>query len=124
MKPAFLWTGRDWRDAVEGGVDDVADEPVVEWGMTVEEPVVDGAVQEVEGDLDFGVRGDLAAFDRAAEDRACLVAARFDEARAVLAGERGVCLGLGDQRGDRAPVGSPAGEPGSGAQEAEQVAAQ
>ena len=122
MKPVFIG-GRDWRDAVEDSVDDVVDEPVVEWGMTVEKPVVDRAVEEVERDLDFGVGGDLAAFDRAAEDRACLVTAWFHEARAVLSGERRVGLGFGDQGGDHAPVWSPAGEPGPGAEEAEQVAA-
>src|SRR6266702_112988 len=82
--------GRWWREAVEGGVDDVADELVVEWGVAVQQPVVDRAVEEVERDLDLGVRRDLAALDRAAEDRACLVPARFDEACAVLGGERGV----------------------------------
>jgi hypothetical protein len=86
--------------------------------MSVEEPVVDRAVEEVERDLGFGVRWDLAAFDGAAEDRACLVAARLDEPRAVFVGERWVGLGFGDQRGDGAPVGPPAGEPGTGAQQA------
>src|ERR1022692_3156404 len=115
--------GRWWRDAVEGGVDDVADEPVVERRMTVQEAVVDRAVEEVERDLDLGLGGDLAAFDRAADDRACLVAARLDEPRAVLTGERGVCLGFGEQGGDHAPVGPAAGEPGPGAEQAEHVAA-
>jgi hypothetical protein len=76
-------SGRRWCDAVEGGVDDVADEPVVEWGVPVQEPVVDRAVEQVEGDFDFRVGWDLAAFDRPAEDQACLVAARLDEACAV-----------------------------------------
>ncbi len=70
----------------------------------MEKPVVDGAVEEVERDLDFGVRWDLAAVDRPAEDRASLFTARFDEPRAVLAGEHRVGLGLGDQGGDHAPV--------------------
>src|ERR1700730_1860902 len=102
MKPVFIG-GRDWPDAVEDSVDDVVDEPGVEWGMTVEKPVVDRAVEEVERDLDFGVGGDLAAFDRAAEDRACLVTAWFHEARAVLAGgRRGGRGGRGDGR-ERGP---------------------
>ena len=114
---------RDQR-AVEGSVDDVTDEPVVERGVAVQQPVVDRAVEEVKRDLDFGVRGDLAAVDRPAENRASLVAARLDEPRAVLAGERRVGLGLGDQGGDHAPVGPLTGEPGPGTQQAEQVAAQ
>jgi hypothetical protein len=86
--------------------------------------VVKRAVEEVERDLDLGGRRDFAAFDRAAEDRARLVAARLDEARAVFAGELRVGLGLGGQRSDDAPVRPAAGEPGPGAEEAEQVAAQ
>ena len=70
--------------------------------MAVQQPVVDRPVEEVERGLDFGVRGDLAAVDRPAEDRACLVAARLNEPRSVLAGEHRIGLGLGDQRGDHA----------------------
>src|ERR1700685_578292 len=92
--------------------------------MTVQEPVVDRSVEEVERDLDLGVGGDLAALDRAPEDRARLVTARLDEASAVFTGEGRVRLGLGEQRSDRAPVGLSARQPGPGAKEPEQVAAQ
>jgi hypothetical protein len=72
-------------DAIQGGVDDVADEPVVERGVSVREAVVDGAVEEVERDLGVGAGGDFAAFDRAADDRAGLVAAARKRVWRVLA---------------------------------------
>ncbi len=95
--------------------------------MTVEEAVADRAVEEVEPGFDIGVRRDLAAFDRAAEDRAGLVAARRGETCAVFARECGVGLGFGDQRRDRTPVrpyGRLLASRGPGAQQAEQVTAQ
>lgn len=92
--------------------------------MAVQEPVVDRAVEQVEYDFDFGVLGDLAAFDRALEDRAGLLAAGLDKACAVFLGELRIRLRLGEQRGDHAPVRAPVGEPYPGAQEAAQVAAE
>jgi hypothetical protein len=53
----------------------------------VEEPAVERAVEQVERELDVGAGRQLAALDRACNDRAGLVAARFDEAFPVLLGE-------------------------------------
>ena len=70
--------------------------------MAVEQAVVDRAVEEVEGDFDVGVRCDLAAFDRAEEERACCVAPGLDEVLSVQLGEIRVRLRFGDEAGDDA----------------------
>ena len=48
-------------EAGEHGVDDVADEAVVEGRVVVEESVVERAVDEVERELDVDIRRELAA---------------------------------------------------------------
>jgi lysophospholipase L1-like esterase len=65
------------QDAVERHVHDLADEPVGQRGVAVQQPVVERAVQQVQRHLDAGLGGDLAALDGAAEDGAGLVPARF-----------------------------------------------
>src|SRR4051794_39824579 len=47
---AVRWCGGGCHGG-DDGVDDVFGEPLVEWGVTVQQSVVDGAVQQVEGDL-------------------------------------------------------------------------
>jgi hypothetical protein len=111
-------------DAVQGGVHDIPDEAVVERGVAVQEPVVERAVEHVQRDLDLGVRRDLAALDRAAEDLAALLAARRDKACPVLGGEGRVHLRLGDEPGDHAPVRPAGGQPGPRTQQRQQVASQ
>ena len=77
-------------------------EAVGEWGVLMEEPVVDGAVQEVERDLDVGAGCDLTAFDRSYEEHACGIAARVDEVLQVELRELRIGLRLGDQARDHA----------------------
>ena len=111
-------------DAVQCHVDDVLGEPVGQWRVAVQQPVIERAVEQVERYFDVGAGGDLAAFDGAVEDGPCLVAAGFDQAPAVFGGEYRVGLCLGDQCGDDPAVGAAAGQLGPGAQQREQVTAQ
>src|ERR1700722_6864944 len=62
-------------DAAQCHVDDVLDEPVVQWRVPVQQPVIKRAVKDVECHLDLGVRGDFAPVDGTAEDRPGLVPA-------------------------------------------------
>jgi hypothetical protein len=103
----FIVWGR--LDATQGHVDDVSGEPVVEWRVAVEQPVVERAVEQVEGYLDVGVGGDFAAFGGAVEEGPGLVPAWLDYALAVLGGEGGVGVCLGEEGCDYAGVGSAAG---------------
>src|SRR5688500_11826735 len=85
--------------ATENGVDDVGHEAVGEWGVAVEESVVKGPVEHVEGHLDVDGSRDLAAGGGPGEGGSALLAAGFDEAGAVLLLEGRVGLGFGDEGG-------------------------
>src|SRR5664279_4319461 len=91
-------------DAVDDGVDDLLDETVGERCVAVQQSVVDGPVEQVEGDVDVRVRGDLAAVDGPTQEFAGIGPARLDEVFPVELGEFGVGLGLGDEAGDDPPV--------------------
>ena len=73
--------------------------------MTVQQAVVDGAVQQVEGDVEVGVSGDLAAVTGSEKELAGRVASGLDEVAAVQLGELGVRLSFCDETGDDAGVG-------------------
>jgi hypothetical protein len=77
-------------------------EAVGEWGLAVEQAVVDRAVEEVEGDLEVGVGWNLAALDHTEEKRACCVGPGLNEVFAIKHGEFRVRLSFGDEAGDDA----------------------
>ena len=105
------------RQTREDGVDEVAEEALVQWCVAVEKPMVERPVEQVECEFDVGGGRQLAALDRVPEDRPGLGATRLDEAIAVLPGEGRVGLRLGDERCDHASVRSFADQPYPGAQE-------
>src|SRR5437899_1706419 len=103
-----LWIHRvpSGREPGEGGVEECASEPVGEWGVALEEAVVERAVEHVEGELGVGGFWQFAALDCSLQDLSDVVAAGLEKALAVLLGECGVGLRFGDERGDDASVGS------------------
>src|SRR5829696_8097685 len=86
-------------------VDDLLEELFGERGVTVQQSVVDGPVQQVEGDVQVGVHGDLAAVTAPEEELAGRVAPGLDEVAAVQLGELAVRLSFSDETGDDAGVG-------------------
>jgi hypothetical protein len=79
------------------------DEAVVQWGVAVEQSVVDRPVQEVEGDFEVGAGGDLAAVDCPKEQGPGRVAPGPDEMFAIQGGEHWVRLGLGPRSASSNP---------------------
>ena len=86
--------------------------------MAVQQAVVDGAIQQVEGDFEVRVGGDLAAVTGPDDELAGRVAPSLDEVAAVQFGEIGVRLRFCDETGHDAGVGlavqlsNPRAEPG------------
>jgi hypothetical protein len=90
----------------------------------VQQAVVQGAVEQVDGRLDVGVGADLPARDRAPEQGPGLCAARLDVPLPVQVAERRVRRRLGHQRANdpaERPSAGPLDPPGK---QREQVAAQ
>jgi len=92
--------------------------------MTVQQPVIERAVQQVDGGLDVGAERDIAARERPLEDGPRQRPARFDEPFPVDGAKPWVAPGLGDQRADDPAVRPVAHPRDPRHQQFEQVTAQ
>ena len=74
----------------------------------MQQPVIHGAVEQIERYLDLDVRGYLSPFDGAPEECPALVPARLDETLPVPCCEVRVSLCLSDERSEESTVRSAA----------------
>src|SRR6266567_1713870 len=111
-------------EAREREIDDIGDEPVAQRCVAVQQSVVDGAPDDVLGELDTNARPEFAAL--ACPFERCLghVAAWPEQPGEVLLREDGVAVHLGDERAEDARVVARAELPDPRSQQRDEVTAQ
>jgi hypothetical protein len=84
-------------EGADGGIHDLAGVMLVEWSVSMQEPIPKRGEEQIESELDVGVIGQLPALDSGTDARPGRLTSWFEEAFAVDRGEGRVELRMNEQ---------------------------